>query len=69
MNALIAVIAVEIVPVIEGDDQYYKTIVFDLQTDPEGCQTRTVRDIFHSDSLRIAIGLLHQLSIDGTYDS
>ena len=62
-----SVIAMEIVPVGEGSDQYYKTMVFDLEADDAGNRTRVTRDIFHTNSLHVAIALLHRFSMEGAF--
>lgn len=60
-------VAIEIVPVVEGNNRYYKTIVLDLECDNSGTPSRVVRDIYHSDSLHIAIETLHQFLLDGAF--
>lgn len=56
-------IAIEIMPIIE--DNYYRTIVYDLEADDSGRPIRFVRDIYHSDSFTIAVELLHRLTQEG----
>jgi hypothetical protein len=56
-------IAIEIVPVTE--DNYYKTIVYQLEYHGSGKQLKMVRDIYHTDNLSLAIDLLHQLNQHG----
>jgi hypothetical protein len=62
-----SLIAIEIVPVIEGNDQYYKIMMFDLDADDVGNSTRVIRDIFHADSLHVAIALLYRFSTEGAF--
>jgi hypothetical protein len=59
-------IAIEIMPVVDGEHFYYRTIVYDfLKPDASGNQTRIPREIFHYDTLQIAVEHLQELSLQG----
>jgi hypothetical protein len=59
-------LAIEIMPVVDGEYSYYRTVVYDfLQPDASGNQTRIPREIFHYDCLKIAVEHLQQLSLEG----
>ena len=60
-------IAIEIMPVVDGEHSYYRTVVYDfLKPDALGNQTKIPREIFHYDNLQIAVGHLQQLSLEGS---
>jgi hypothetical protein len=56
---------IEVHPVIDDGALYYKTLIFDLEPDSKGELRPTVRDIFHADSLKIAMEMLHTVLSEG----
>lgn len=62
-------VAIEIVPVVDGKRRYYRTIVFDLELNDFEHPTKVVRDIYHSDSLLLAVEVLHGYLKEGTIRS
>lgn len=53
-----SLLAIEIIPVHEGDDYFYRVVVFDVDIMPDGKQIRSVRDILHFDALSSATGFV-----------
>ena len=47
-------IRIEMHPVIDDGALYYKTLIFDLEPDSKGELRPTVRDIFHTETNRLA---------------
>jgi hypothetical protein len=51
-------IRIDVEPVTGDGPLYYRTMISHVEADSSGTSTSTVRDIFHTDSVQIAVEIL-----------
>jgi hypothetical protein len=60
-DAASKLIRIAVEPILDDGPLYYKTIISDVEVDANGDLRSAIRDVFHTDSPRIAMEILRKV--------